>query len=204
MNQVTIIKINTIWIRLTRSIFDLSIVVFLVLSPTVSSQDISAQTISPQAPEELMQFGRLVGKWKIRDQSLDEKGNWQDGAGADWNFYWILGGNAVQDEWISPGMTESTREKGRQFGTNIRTYNPKTKKWEMIWTANTSRKIESFSATGSDDSMVMEGFYNGSQTRITFYNITNSRFSWKMEKNNNAKKEWQPIYKIEALKIDAR
>ncbi len=83
---------------------------------------INIQQMSKSAPVQTMHYGRLVGHWEIKDQSLGKDGKWVDGPGANWNFYWILGGSAIQDDWISPGYKTPAPEKGRQFGTNIRIF----------------------------------------------------------------------------------
>ncbi len=178
----------------------------LLNSDSVSANDITNSTIKQQsinlsAPPESYHFGRLVGEWKITDWSVDAKGKRQDGPGANWNFYWILGGTAIQDDWISPGYDKPAPEKGRQFGTNIRIYNPKTKQWEMAWMSNSGAKLDTFKATGSEKDMVMRGFYNGAETKITFYDIGANRFSWKMEKQAQATAKWTLVYRIEARRI---
>ena len=162
---------------------------------------INIQEMSNNAPPQTMHYGRLVGKWEIKDASLGKDGKWQTGPGANWNFYWILGGSAIQDDWISPGYKTPTPAKGRQYGTNIRIFNPKTEQWEMAWAANSGKKIDTFKATSDDKSMVMNGIYNNQPTRITFFDITEQRFSWKMEKQDAKTKEWQAVYKIEGYKL---
>ncbi len=163
--------------------------------------EIKRQSMAATTDKRTLHFGRLVGQWEIKDQSLSKAGKWQAGPGANWNFYWILGGSAIQDDWISPGYNTPAPKQGRQFGTNIRIFNPNTSKWEMAWTSNTGKKVDTFEAVSTEESMVMQGIYNNQPTRITFYNITNQRFSWKMEKQNSDTKAWQAVYKIEAYKL---
>lgn len=168
----------------------------VLYSGQLSADSIHTQTQSDKAPPETSQFGQLVGKWAISDSGLNAEGKWQDGNGADWNFYWILGGTAIQDDWISPGMDTPKPEAGRQYGTNIRIYNPKTSQWEMAWAANTSSRVDNFAATWVEDKLVMTGQPGGTETRITFYNITDQQFSWKMERL--IEDQWKEIYRIQA------
>ena len=179
----------------------IGIVSILLAAAANATESIKSQSLNPKAPKETTHFGRLVGNWLIKDQSIDKKGAWQQGSGANWNFYWILGGSAIQDDWISPSMDKPTPKGGRQYGTNIRIYNPKSKLWEMAWTSNTGQKVDTFEAVGSDSSIVMNGDYNGAPTRITFFDISEKRFSWKMDKQDKQSKQWSTIYKIEAYKI---
>lgn len=166
-----------------------------------AEESINIQKVSSEAPQETMHFGRIVGQWSIKDQTLGKDGQWQDGPGANWNFYWILGGNAIQDDWISPGFETPAPKVGRQLGTNIRIYNPVDKVWEMAWISSSGRKLDTFKATSDENSMVMDGIYNGQATRITFFDISEKRFSWKMERQDKTSDKWSSIYKIEAYRI---
>jgi hypothetical protein len=196
------IEFNVVFKRLVV----LFVCIFVSMAGTVSAGDtkeitIDNQAMNPAAPPEIMHFGRLVGKWKITDWGFDQQGKRADGAGANWNFYWVLGGTAIQDDWISPGFDKPVPEKGRQYGTNIRIYNPKTKMWEMAWMSNSGGKVDTFKAAGSKENMVMKGFYNGGDTIITFYNISKNHFSWKMEKQDAKSKQWKVVYRIEADRV---
>lgn len=166
-----------------------------------SKEDINVQQQSPKAPEQTSQFGRLVGNWQIKDSFIDAKGNWQPGAGAQWRFYWILGGSAIQDDWISPAPDKPAPKAGRQYGTNIRIYNPKLNHWEMAWAANNGGKVDTFIATAKGDDVVMTGNFNGNDTQITFYAIKASQFSWKMEQKDKTTNQYKEVYRIEAKRI---
>lgn len=146
-------------------------------------------------------FAQLVGKWKIADQSLTKDGKWQAGNGADWNFYSILNGAAIQDDWISPSLSQPEPETGRQFGTNVRIYNAKKKQWEMAWASNTGQKIDTFTAVEKNGSIIMQGVFGGANTKITFYDIKTKRFSWKMERQTD-KDTWLEIYRIEGTRVE--
>ena len=56
-------------------------------------------------------FSSLIGEWAIEDFSLSNNGDWQPAGGADWNFYPILNGAAIQDDWISPSMDKPEPKK---------------------------------------------------------------------------------------------
>ncbi len=179
------------------------LVMFLQINTVTASDKINIQRQSDNAPIETKQFGRLVGNWNIRDYSLSTDGSWQEQNGANWNFYWILGGSAIQDDWISPALDKPAPEKGRQYGTNIRIYNPKLKQWEMAWASNTGAKIDTFTAAAEKDNMVMQGVFNGKDTRITFHDISKNHFSWKMERVDAKTSRWRSIYRIEAERMPA-
>ncbi|GJM08858.1 MAG: hypothetical protein DHS20C11_11340 [Lysobacteraceae bacterium] len=159
------------------------------------------QEQSASAPPESTQFGQLVGQWRIKDFMLDQDGNWQAGNGADWNFYWILGGTAIQDDWIAPPMSVAAPDTGRQLGTNIRIYNPKQQRWEMAWASNTGAKVDTFSAVETDGQLLMRGLFNGVDSQIIFYDITADHFSWKLQRILEGSDQWVDVYRIEADRV---
>ncbi|NQZ06592.1 MAG: hypothetical protein HRT35_05455 [Algicola sp.] len=173
------------------------------LTPTsVSAEDaINIQQLSAKAPAQTSQLTGLIGNWKIDDHFLDKDGKWQPAGGAQWKFYWILGGTAIQDDWISPALDKPAPKAGRQFGTNIRIYNPKLKRWEMAWASNTGGKIDTFNAVAEGESVVMSGFFNGADSRITFYDIKPQSFAWKLEQQDKESGKFKEIYRIKGERI---
>ena len=165
------------------------------------ANQIDRQQQSPHASAQTSQFGQLVGDWKIKDYSLNPQGKWLEGNGANWNFYWILGGTAIQDDWISPSLDKPEPDKGRQYGTNIRIYNPKQGQWDMAWASNSGAKIDTFSAREKNRQLIMRGLFNGRDSKITFFDITATHFSWKLEQKNVSSGEWSKVYRIEASRI---
>ena len=157
-----------------------------------------SEKFNSSAPEQTKQFVSMLGEWKISDSSLGKDGKWTAGYGADWNWYTILDGNAIQDDWIQPSLNIKLKDKSkRQFGTNIRIYNPKKNQWEMAWASNGGKKVDTFTAVGIDGKVVMSGFYAGNNTRITFYDMKKNTFEWKMEiQSKEDKTVWKEIYRI--------
>jgi hypothetical protein len=184
---------------LLKSVVVMTLLGFATMSQALVQRD--TQKLSSKAPPQTAQFGQLVGQWKIADFYLDKKGQWQPSNGADWHFYWILGGSAIQDDWVSPSMDKPEPKAGRQFGTNIRIFNPKLDRWEMAWAANNGAKVDTFVATAQEGALVMTGVFNGSDSRITFYDITNKQFFWRLEQKNKKTNEWKETYRIEGTRI---
>jgi hypothetical protein len=145
-------------------------------------------------------FNSLIGNWRIEDETLSANGQWLAGQGADWNWYKILDGNAIQDDWIAPSMSTKVEKGKRQFGTNIRIYNPEKGLWEMAWIASTGKKLDTFTAVEDSEKIVMSGFYAGADSKITFFNINNKSFEWKLELQQ-ADKSWLEVYRIKGSKI---
>ncbi len=142
---------------------------------------------------------KMLGNWHIEDWSLGQDGQWQAGPGADWNWYLILDGKAIQDDWISPALGTPTANATRQFGTNIRIYNPKEQRWEMAWMSSNGKKLDTFFATETESQVVMKGFYAGAESKITFFNITKLSFDWKLEQQQKDD-SWLEIYRIKGKK----
>ncbi len=151
--------------------------------------------LSPQLENSVMK--KLLGRWDIADQSLGQDGQWQAGQGASWHFYTILNGHAVQDDWISPPLHVKAPEGGRQYGTNIRIFNPNKDQWEMAWASVKGQKVDTFIATETADRIIMTGLFNGQQSRITFYDIQTHSFAWKLELKQ-ADDSWFEVYRIKA------
>lgn len=139
---------------------------------------------------------KLLGHWDIKDQSKDAQGQWQDGQGAQWHFYPILNGHAVQDDWIAPPLDVAEPENGRQYGTNIRIFNPQENRWEMAWASVKGQKVDTFTAVEKDETIIMSGQFNGNTSRITFYDIKANSFAWKLE-FQQADFTWVEVYRIQ-------
>ncbi len=160
------------------------------------SPSFRATSPNPKAPPETAQFGRLVGSWDIADETLGTDGEWTQGQGAEWHWYYALDGWAIQDDWIAPALSVEVPDSAqRQFGTNLRIYNPKEARWELAWTNNLGPTIAEFTAHAVDSSLVMESKGSGPVSRITFFAMTDSTFEWKMERQLSDT-NWTEVYRI--------
>ncbi len=152
------------------------------------------------APPETYHFGQFVGSWSIQDETLQADGSWLEGEEAEWIWYYILDGFAIQDDWIAPARHLPAGENGRQYGTNLRIYNPQTDAWELAWLSNTGKTVDVYDATGTAEEVIMtRTLPNGRGQRITFFDITPSSFEWKMEVEQ-PDTTWQEVYRIHATR----
>lgn len=156
--------------------------------------------INPAAPQQTQQFAPLLGSWEITDYQLQGDGNWAEGKGADWHWYAILDGYAIQDDWIAPPQAIEVADIERQYGTNVRIFNPDKARWEMAWMSKKGQQMDTFTAVADNGQLVMEGEFSGNNARITFYDITASTFQWKMEFLQDQK--WREVYRISANKSE--
>ena len=142
----------------------------------------------PDAPAGVKQFGQFAGDWVCSLESKQQDGSWQTRPGrAAWNWYYVNDGFAVQDIW-NPYYESSTEQKsGPRVGTNLRIYNPETDSWQAIWATGASTKVEIYDAEMAGKDMIMRRDASDDATRgphlakITFYNITRSKFDWRYE-----------------------
>ena len=171
--------------------------------PSATETTFDPGTLNPNAPPETAQFGQLVGIWDITDETIQSDGSWQAGEGAEWIWHYILDGHAIQDDWIAPpryGATQSDTLR-RQYGTNLRIYDPVAQRWDLARISNTDKKLSTFTATAQGDSaLVMRGTHaSGNDARITFFDMTDTRFEWKLEFAQEDG-SWLEVYRIHAVR----
>ncbi len=141
----------------------------------------------------LAQFGRYVGDWRIEDQQLARDGSsWGPGGAERWIFECIGDGVAVQDFWLP---------KGGGFGTNLRSYNPDTGKWEIIWAATSLKGLMHISAGLNDEgNIVMEVLSPKSDPprRIIFFAPDDDGWNWVQQWSLDGGANWTDVYRIRA------
>ena len=153
--------------------------------------------IHPQAPPETEQLGQLVGVWRAEQSTRNRDGTWpEQTTTADWIWFYILDGHAIQDDWISPPLDDATATH-RTRGTNIRIFDPSEGKWKMAWIDNNTRRLATFEATAEDGKVVMVGHDNqGQLARNTFHNITHDSFDWLKEWSSDDGQTWTAVARI--------
>lgn len=151
--------------------------------------------LSPDAPPETKLMGQLAGAWNAEQTIIGKDGTWSSGRKSKgiWRWYYILDGQAIQDDWIS--IDSLNRKKA--VGTNIRIYNPDDKLWYMAWIDKTHRRLATFTATNDSGNVVMDGTNsNGRHIHNIFYNIKPDTFDWKQEWTFDEGKNWVAVAKI--------
>ncbi|MDJ0910182.1 MAG: hypothetical protein QNI99_13375 [Woeseiaceae bacterium] len=152
-------------------------------------------TVDPAACAEgpVAQFGRYVGDWKIEDEALARDGSgWSDGQGARWVFTCVGDGTAVQDFWLP---------NGGGFGTNLRTYNPDTGSWEIVWAAASQNGLMHIAAKQQDDGSILMDIVSPVQDpprRIIFFPPDENGWSWAQQWSMDGGETWFDVYRIRA------
>ena len=141
----------------------------------------------------IAQFGRYVGDWKITDEAMARDGSgWQPGKGARWIFKCVGNGAAVQDFW---------KPADGGWGTNLRTYNPDTGSWEIVWASTQLNGLMHISAKQREDGSILMDIVKPVQDpprRIIFFPPDEEGWSWQQEWWFESRKAWAPVYKIRA------
>jgi hypothetical protein len=101
-------------------------------------------------------------------------------------------GIAVQDFWMP---------NAGGFGTNLRTYNPDTESWEIVWTANKFNGLMHISAKQNDDGDIVMDVLKAVQDpprRIMFFAPDENGWNWLMQMSFDAGESWTDVYRIKA------
>lgn len=133
------------------------------------------------AVPELAQFGRFVGTWACSVQQRQADGSWQTQPGqATWRWQYTLGGHAVQDFW----QPADAGDNPAGLGTNLRTWDRSTQRWDVVWTTAAQQGVERLTARAAGANMVLNTTKQGRdgrpghQARITFFDIQAAQFDW--------------------------
>lgn len=166
-----------------------------LLATTGAASEPSLASVDPAVCMEgpMAQFGRYVGDWKIEDERLARDGSgWAPGKGARWIFRCVGDATAVQDYWLP---------NGGGFGTNLRTYNPDTGKWEIVWAATALNGLMHISASANDAGNIVMDILSPEQNpprRIIFYAPDENGWNWAQEWSFDGGATWVEVYRIRA------
>ncbi len=157
-----------------------------------------AGALHAEAPPETALLGQLVGVWEAEQTFRNRDGSWSEKkTHAEWRWYYILDGHAIQDDWIKPPMSDTLSETQRVFGTNIRIYNAGSHQWEMAWIDTNKRRTATFTAVNLEGRVIMTGQNAaGHPIRNTFYDMTETSFKWEQEWTRDGGTTWFPVARI--------
>ena len=163
-----------------------------------SGQKFDYGILDPSAPRETIEFGKLVGTWKAEQTIIAKDGSWNGKkTKALWRWYYILDGQAVQDDWISIDSLDHQKA----VGTNIRIYNPDEKLWYMAQIDKTNKRLATFTATTDSEQIVMDGTNaKGRHIHNKLNNLIKNAFDWKQEWTINEGKSWVEVAKIHCIR----
>lgn len=185
-----------------------SVPLVLVLSAIAAgASGIATTRPNPEAPEEIRQFGQLVGSWHCKGSERQQDGSWKETPGvAIWDWYYVLDGYAVQDVWRPD--TEANPDATQ--GTNLRTFDPETGMWDIVWTKQDVPQIERFRAGFRDGEIHMFAerpagpSYPRHLLHVTFHNIGDDRFDWRYETSGLTDgQNWRAVARLSCRRAGA-
>ena len=135
-------------------------------------------------------FSDLIGAWEIE---------WVDGKGTEnerhvigeWIFTKILNGDGIQDVFICPSRQEriSNPQPDAEYGTTIRVYNPKKKKWDVCYTC--LGKMIYLEAEKQAGKIILTNLSNDNGLNLwIFDDISTSQFHWENKTSFDQGKTW--------------
>lgn len=153
-------------------------------------------SLNPKAPPETAQFSFLIGTWDCKTRFMGPDGTWLDGE-ATWTGYYILDGWAIQDDWVSRDGQDTFH------GTNIRSFNPKTGRWDNRWLPQGALQWKYYQAVKVGETMVMMGGEGKDPRgafvdRNTFHEIKPDSWLWRKERSYDNGNSWVEVGVIEA------
>ncbi len=163
-----------------------------------------------QAPDELQQFGRLVGLWRVEAEMARQGGGWVKSQPGIWVWKYTIDGFAVTDLWYQGAdrLPAYMAALGRDYLlTANRVYDVANKKWQVAWMANGAGKTPGvdfgvFAAQLEDEEIVMRslpGIGFGLQ-RVVFFEITDESFRWKSEYSMDEGETWNTVMRMKATR----
>lgn len=157
------------------------------------------------APPELSRFAFLIGSWRCEAKLKTDDGAWEN-LKATWEGRFILDGYAIADDYR---MTSRTGEL-LVLGTNIRSFNPKKKTWNMKWLnalAGTWFDLgpEELGGVKFQEGSITYSYKEPSGphafTRSIYLDISKDHFTWRGDRSNDGK-TWEEFLVIEVYRSE--
>jgi hypothetical protein len=153
--------------------------------------------------EKLMLFGQFVGDWEFDMVLIHPDGTRLKGNG-EWHFGWVLEGRAIQDVWIARDDISKPNAPITEWGTTLRSYDPRTDAWHVVWAGPRRGSVVTFTGKKIGEEIVMEvdgvqglPCMNSAESgpehrgRWIFDQITSNSFHWREVISRDAGKTWQ-------------
>ncbi len=159
---------------------------------------------NPRAPEELLQFAFLIGRWSCQAKVKNTEGVWHT-ARAEWVGRFILDGYAIADEYR---MTDASGEV-IVLGMNFRSYDAAKQRWNVKWLHAqsgtwTDLVSERFGGIAISDGTISYAFpepmAHTAYSRATYTNISPTHFTWIGEKSEDCE-TWTAFLILECERV---
>ena len=160
-----------------------------------------------KAPEEVEQFGQLVGLWRVEAEMAARDGSWVKSAPGIWAWKYAIDGFAVSDLFYqgADNLPAYMANLGRDYLlTANRIYAVADKKWQVAWMANGAGKamgadFGTFTASPEDGEIVMTSPPGGfGLQRVVFYEIVDDGFRWRSDYSTDGGESWNTVMRMHA------
>lgn len=144
---------------------------------------------APGQEEVLRTFGRFVGSWQLRwHQVVDDL----DAVG-ELHAGWVLGGRAVQDVWIVPGLGQPGEGVPPHafHGSTIRFYDAHLGAWRSTWVEPINGRVRRFVGREEDGQIVLISLDGAPLLRWRFTEIRPDSFTWLGEYSVDEGRTWR-------------
>lgn len=160
-----------------------------------------AKSLHSSIPEDKDTFGKFIGKWSL-DLTITNFDGTKTRHKGEWHFHRILQGRAIQDIWIIPDLTTHLDNEFHEYGTTIRTFNPKTNQWKAVWVGPIQNQFFVFDIQDDIDPITLTLNNNSNlMMKWSFFDIAKNSFKWKSEVKIKEQDNWFINYYMELTRI---
>lgn len=155
----------------------------------------------PEALPQLDDYAEMIGQCQCKSVRRNADGTWPDTTSMTWQFKYILGGTAVQDEtWKADGT----------YTSSVRQFHPDSARWVVTYYSSSSPSIPASWWTGKERQGNQLLLYrpqkapNGMDgySRLKFYDISEEGYNWIGEWVSMDESFTFPFWKIYCKKLD--
>jgi len=159
-----------------------------------------SKTLHSSIPKSKDTFGKFIGEWTLNLTIINLNGHKVRYKG-EWHFYRILQGRAIQDIWIIPDLTSQGDNGFHEYGTTIRTFNPRTNKWKAVWVGPVQNQLYVFDIEDNNDQIILTETNNPNlEMKWSFFDISKNSFQWKSEVKIKGHDQWFNNYHMELIR----
>ena len=151
--------------------------------------------------EGLSKIDFFIGTWDLETTDIQPDGSFKKGKARS-EVKYILDGYAMQDNYLILNSSDEIVFRG----TSIRSYNPRTDKFQIVWIMPGYKGITDIQAEWKEGKLISTGKgydYAGEfLERFEYYDIKKNSYSFKMDRSYDGGETWiENFGRIEAKRI---
>ncbi|MCE7996101.1 MAG: hypothetical protein HEP71_29245 [Roseivirga sp.] len=177
----------------------LTAIILLTTTTNLLSQTKSPHGFADSSIPELAQFEYYIGDWKAEMEMIQPDGSFKS----------IPTAMTISGKFLDDHLTyqsQFTTANGF-FSTDIRTYNPKTKKWEALFLNAKAQRWHRFSASLKDGKMttIVIGGYSGNEdfdVKTIDTVISDNQYLKHVYHSKDEMKTWTLMYRTTVTRLN--